>query len=72
MPLLKFKCCDCSLVFDELVSLGATGNVACPSCESRKVERHYQGKCYFGKKSGDGSGSSCSGGNCSHCSGCGH
>ena len=34
MPLLKFKCCDCGHVFDELVSSSATANVACPSCEA--------------------------------------
>lgn len=72
MPLLKFQCNECKKVFDELVPLGKTDTVVCPECGSHEVSRHYQGKCYFGKKScGDGS-SSCSGGNCATCSGCSH
>lgn len=68
MPLLKFKCDACGKVFDELVSAGGAGAV-CPDCGGRDVSRHYQGKCFFGKKRGGGG--SCGGRSCAGCKGCG-
>ena len=67
MPLLKYRCNNCKKVFEELVS-GDAPKVSCPNCQSKDVERHYQGKCTFGMK-GSNAGTGCSG-SCSTCSGC--
>jgi putative FmdB family regulatory protein len=67
MALLKFICEDCKNVFEELTTTDK--KPLCPQCGSNNVQRHYQGKCYFGGGS-KGSGGGCSGGNCSGCSGC--
>ncbi len=65
MPLLKYICEECKNVFEELTT--ADKKPPCPKCASLHTARYYQGKCYFGGKSGGG----CSGGNCSSCKGCG-
>jgi putative FmdB family regulatory protein len=65
MALLDFKCDNCGEGFFEVVKSEAE-EVKCPKCGSENVKRVYKGK-FYGK-----SGGSCSGGNCSSCSGCGH
>jgi putative FmdB family regulatory protein len=68
MALLKFICEACDNVFEELTS--ADKKPPCPRCGSPRVQRYYQGKCYFGGGSVKGGGGGCSGGSCSGCKGC--
>jgi putative FmdB family regulatory protein len=37
MPIYTYRCADCSAEFEQLVR--ANTRVACPGCESRKLER---------------------------------
>ncbi len=40
MPMLEFHCPSCDSVFEELVrSADKKASVACPTCQSRRVER---------------------------------
>lgn len=39
MPIYEYACAACSSDFEELVSLSAADDVACPACGSTKVER---------------------------------
>jgi len=64
MPVLKYRCEDCDNIFEELV-FNANDTVVCNKCKSKKIARHYQGKCYTSPKAGN----SCNG-SCSGCSGC--
>ncbi len=69
MPLLKYRCKACNLVFDTLVSVSRMDAVLCEKCNG-PVERAYEGACLFGMQgSGAGRGGSCSG-NCEGCTGC--
>jgi putative FmdB family regulatory protein len=38
MPLFEYRCADCGVKFDELVS-SADESVACPKCRSSKTEK---------------------------------
>ncbi len=39
MPIYEFECLECGVQFEKLVrKAGATGEVSCPMCESRKIE----------------------------------
>ncbi len=73
MALLKYKCDACGRVFEELVF--GDQKPPCPHCASENVQRHYQGKCYFGMNakgtsSGCSGGSGSCGGSCGSCGGC--
>ncbi|MBN1306787.1 MAG: zinc ribbon domain-containing protein [Chitinispirillaceae bacterium] len=39
MPIYEYSCRDCGAEFEELVSLAAKENPACPSCRSERTER---------------------------------
>jgi putative FmdB family regulatory protein len=41
MPMYEFKCVDCGAEFEELASLSEVkaGEVPCPDCDSKQVER---------------------------------
>ncbi|MBC8532112.1 FmdB family zinc ribbon protein [Gehongia tenuis] len=68
MALLRFQCEDCGKKFEELVMGSKT--VKCPDCQSARVKRAYEGKCYFGSSGAAGTGG-CSG-SCATCAGCHH
>ncbi len=56
MALLRFQCEDCGKKFEELVMGSET--VKCPDCQSARVKRAYEGKCYFGSSGAAGTGGS--------------
>ena len=40
MPLYEFECCNCGVVFEELVQThNKSTETICPACGSRKVEQ---------------------------------
>jgi putative FmdB family regulatory protein len=43
MPVYEFKCLKCNKPFEVVRSIAAFDNkkVRCPSCHSRRVERHW-------------------------------
>lgn len=69
MPLLKFRCKSCGIVFDQLVFSSAMDAVRCETC-GEPVERAYEGACLFGNPaSSAGRKAGCD--NCSGSCGCG-
>lgn len=70
MPTYDFKCDICGKEFSDFVSIREKDNVRCPDCGGKASQRltGFMFKSSRGDHAG-GSGS-CSGGNCSCCSGC--
>ena len=69
MPLLKFRCENCDIVFDQLVFSFDLGSVRCETCGSQ-VERAYEGACLFGNPASSvGRKAGCA--SCSSSCGCG-
>lgn len=64
MPLYEYKCKECGVKFEELVT--SKTQVKCPDCGSSDVGKVLSS---FGFKSNGGSSASYSGGSCSGCSG---
>lgn len=70
MPAYDFKCKDCSKNFTVQVSIKDKAKVVCPQCGSKKIEQKFTKVNVGGGISAGKSGSACSGGSCSSCSGC--
>lgn len=68
MPLLKYRCTACGVVFDALVSSSSV-RVSCEACGG-EVERAYEGKCLFGMSGSPAGRASTCDGQCGGCSGC--
>lgn len=63
MPMFEFSCKKCGHQFEDLVTLAEleAGEVECPACGSKKVERGFS---TFATSGGDGGGFSAGG--CGH------
>ena len=61
MPIFEFVCSACGAAFEEIMTLAelASGEAACPTCGSAKVERTLSG---FATGSGGGGGGATVGG----------
>jgi len=71
MPIYEFKCMKCKNEFEYLV-IGSNGDVSCPDCNTKKVQRlmsacSFKGNGDFSSSSASSGCSSCSGGSCSTC-----
>jgi putative FmdB family regulatory protein len=56
MPLFEFRCAECGAAFEKLVRrAGSLGDIACPVCESRKVEEVLSSFASPTKNAGSGS-----------------
>ena len=72
MPIYEYRCEGCDIKFEKLV-MGASTQVACPSCRSAEVEKvpSVFGFSSGGKSVGSRGSSgceSCASGSCSNCS----
>ncbi|MHB1390729.1 MAG: FmdB family zinc ribbon protein [Thermoleophilia bacterium] len=67
MPIYEYCCRSCHHAFEELVSASAAdnGSVACPECDSRKVERMLSSFSF--KSAGGGGAASMGKSNCGSC-----
>jgi len=54
MPLFEFTCRNCGHVFEELISLAEieAGDLECPACRSKRVERGVSSFATGGGSSG--------------------
>ncbi|CEP69320.1 RNA polymerase archaeal subunit P/eukaryotic subunit RPABC4 [Moorella glycerini] len=71
MPTYDFKCKECGHLFSQFVPIKDKDKVRCPECGG-EVSQRFTGFLYVrkGEPGAATSGSSCSGGSCSSCSGC--
>ena len=74
MPIFEYECLKCERVFEQLVlGAGAEESVACPACQSGKVEKLFSGFSAR-PRAGDGAvrsiSSGCSSCRASSCAGC--
>ncbi|MBE3573577.1 MAG: zinc ribbon domain-containing protein [Moorella humiferrea] len=70
MPTYDFKCNECGHQFSQFVAIKDREKVRCPECGG-PVSQRFTGFLYIRKgEPGTSTGSSCSGGSCSTCSGC--
>lgn len=74
MPTYDFRCNQCGHRFSLLTSISGRKDAHCPECSSPEVTQLLTG-FFFARPGGNngaaaGTGSSCSGGSCSSCSGC--
>ena len=67
MPMFEFTCKECSRQFEDLVTLAEmeAGEVVCPACGSRRIERGFSTFATSGGDSAGGfSGGGCGSGGC--------
>ena len=66
MPMFEFTCKKCGHQFEDLVSLAEleAGEVECPACRSKRIERGFSTFATSGGDSSGGFGGGCSGGGC--------
>ena len=63
MPLYEFECLECGTAFEKLVKkAGAVSEVACPMCQSVKVEQQISTCASFVKDNSAGSSRACTSG----------
>jgi putative FmdB family regulatory protein len=68
MPIYEYVCNGCGKKFEYLVR-GVSDAARCPGCESRDLRKLISGFAFRSQGRESSSCGSCSGGDCSHCSG---